>query len=404
MKEMNKAKIYIKKSMKSILNEKKFLSKLNYPLISNMYYAFQNKEYLYIILDYLPGGDLRYHISKKKKYSEKEIKFLISNLILSLEYLYNNNIIHRDIKPENLVFDINGYIHLTDFGISCEYIKGKKILFSSGTPCYMAPEVFLKKNHYFTVDYFAVGIIIYELIFGKRPFNGKNRNDIKENILCKEIKVKKNDLNNNLFFDFSICNFVNLLLKRKPNLRLGYNGIYEIKEHDFLKDVNWKKIEKKEIKSPFHINENNDNFNIKYVNQEDDESIFHNNKEYYINIVNESNIFKNFFYSRDEEINNLFNRKRLNNHFKKIISDNSSDIDSKITTQKGNINDKLHKIKFHIKGRKSCHNIEPIKFRNYFDNNEKEISIISEIKEEISNHSNLNDNIESEKISSLDIS
>ena len=85
MKEMNKAKIYIKKSMKSILNEKKFLEKINYPLISNMYYAFQNKEYLFIILDYLPGGDLRYHLSKRKKFSEKEIKFLTSNLILSLE-------------------------------------------------------------------------------------------------------------------------------------------------------------------------------------------------------------------------------------------------------------------------------------------------------------------------------
>ena len=400
MKEMNKAKIYIKKSMKSILNEKKFLEKINYPLISNMYYAFQNKEYLFIILDYLPGGDLRYHLSKRKKFSEKEIKFLTSNLILSLEYLHNKNIIHRDVKPENLVFDLNGYLHLTDLGISCEFIKGKKLFNSSGTLSYMAPEVFLKKNHYFTVDYFAVGIIIYELIFGKRPFNGKNRNEIKENIISKEIKIKKSDLNSNLFFDFSICNFVNLLLKRKPNLRLGYNGIFEIKEHDFLKDINWKKIEKKEIKSPFHINENNDNFNFKYVNQDDDESIFHNKKEYYINIVNESNLFRNFYYNRDEEINNLMNHKNIY----KTINYNSSDIDSKITTERGNSKEKLDNIKLHIKGRKSCHNIEPIKFRNQFDKNEKEYSIISEIKEEISNLSNLNEDIESEKYSSLDIS
>ena len=248
MKEMNKAKIYIKKSMKSILNEKKFLEKINYPLISNMYYAFQNKEYLFIILDYLPGGDLRYHLSKRKKFSEKEIKFLTSNLILSLEYLHNKNIIHRDVKPENLVFDLNGYLHLTDLGISCEFIKGKKLFNSSGTLSYMAPEVLLRKNHNFSVDFYALGIIIYELIFGKRPFNGKNKNEIKENIISKEIKIKKSDLNSNLFFDFSICNFVNLLLKRKANLRLGYNGIFEIKEHDFLKDINWKKIEKKEIK------------------------------------------------------------------------------------------------------------------------------------------------------------
>jgi len=402
MKEMNKAKIYIKKSMKSILNEKKFLEKINYPLLSNMYYAFQNKEYLFIILDYLPGGDLRYHLSKKKKYSENEIKFLTSNLILSLEYLHNKNIIHRDIKPENLVFDLNGYIHLTDLGISCEIIKGKKILNSSGTPSYMAPEVLIKKNNNFTIDFYALGIIIYELIFGKRPYKGNNKNEIKENILCKEITVKKNDLNKNLFFDFSICNFVNLLLKRKPNLRLGYYGIFEIKEHDFLKDVNWKKIEKKEIKSPFRVNENNDNFNIKYVNQEDDESIFDNKKEYYINIVNESNFFKNFYFNRDDDNINLSNHKNIKIYNKNRKSD-SSEIYSKITTQKINSNKNLHNIIFH-KGRKSCHNIEPIKFRNQFDKNEKEYSIINEINEEISNHNNIRDNIESQNISSLDIS
>ena len=402
MKEMNKAKIYIKKSMKSILNEKKFLEKINYPLISNMYYAFQNKEYLFIILDYLPGGDLRYHLSKRKKFSEKEIKFLTSNLILSLEYLHNKNIIHRDVKPENLVFDLNGYLHLTDLGISCEFIKGKKLFNSSGTLSYMAPEVLLRKNHNFSVDFYALGIIIYELIFGKRPFNGKNKNEIKENIISKEIKIKKSDLNSNLFFDFSICNFVNLLLKRKANLRLGYNGIFEIKEHDFLKDINWKKIEKKEIKSPFHINENNDNFNIKYVNQEDDESIFDNKKEYYINIVNESNFFKNFYFNRDDDNINLSNHKNIKIYNKNRKSD-SSEIYSKITTQKINSNENLHNIIFH-KGRKSCHNIEPIKFRNQFDKNEKEYSIINEINEEISNHNNIRDNIESQNISYLDIS
>ena len=113
MKEMNKAKIYIKKSMKAILNEKNLLEELHYPLLSNMNYAFQTEEFLYIIMDYLPGGDLRYHLSKRKKYNQKEIKFLISNIILSLKYLHSKHIIHRDIKPENLVFDVNVYIQFT---------------------------------------------------------------------------------------------------------------------------------------------------------------------------------------------------------------------------------------------------------------------------------------------------
>ena len=268
MKEMNKAKIYIKKSMKAILNEKNLLEELHYPLLSNMNYAFQTEEFLYIIMDYLPGGDLRYHLSKRKKYNQKEIKFLISNIILSLKYLHSKHIIHRDIKPENLVFDVNGYIHLTDLGISSKYYRGNSLINSSGTPSYMAPEVMLRKNHEFSVDFFALGIITYELIFGKRPFNGKNRNEIKQEVLYKDIKIKKSDLPKDNYWDYNICSFVNLLLKRKACLRLGYKGIFEIMEHEFLKDINWKKIEKKEVNSPFYINENNENFNSDYVNQQ----------------------------------------------------------------------------------------------------------------------------------------
>ena len=169
MKEMSKAKIYIRKSINSISKEREFLSKLNYPFLSNMHYAFQTQTHLYIILDYLSGGDLRYHICKKNIFSEKETKFLISNIILSLEYIHSNHIIHRDIKPENLVFDSKGYLHLTDFGIASEHYEKDILINSSGTPGYMAPEVLIKKPHSFEVDFYALGIIIYELVYGKRP-------------------------------------------------------------------------------------------------------------------------------------------------------------------------------------------------------------------------------------------
>jgi len=169
-----------------------------------MHYAFQDRDYLYLNMDYLNGGDLRYHLCKNNKhFSEKETKFFLSSLILSLEYLYKNKIMHRDIKPENMVLDGNGYLYLTDLGIAKIYNKDKKLIDSSGTPGYMAPEVISNKDHSYPVDYFAIGVIGYEFMLGKvciliyniqRPYNGKNRKDIKELMLAKEIFIKNHEI------------------------------------------------------------------------------------------------------------------------------------------------------------------------------------------------------------------
>ena len=154
MKEMSKVKIYLKNAISSILSEKQILSSLHYSLIANLYFSFQDKEFLYLILDYLPGGDLRYYMATDMIFNESQIKFFISNLILSLRYVHNNNILHRDIKPENLVFDDKGYLHLTDFGISSKIKNGRAILNKSGTPSYISPEVLLNKPQNFSSDFF----------------------------------------------------------------------------------------------------------------------------------------------------------------------------------------------------------------------------------------------------------
>ena len=120
MKEMSKAKIIDKKSISSIKNERNFLSYLNHPFIVNMHYAFQDNLNLYLIIDLFTGGDLRYQLCQNY-FNEKETKFFIACIILSLEYIHKNNIMHRDLKPENLILDSNGKIHLTDFGIAKKY-------------------------------------------------------------------------------------------------------------------------------------------------------------------------------------------------------------------------------------------------------------------------------------------
>ena len=248
MKEMSKVKIIDKKSEKSILGERDLLSKLKHPFIVNMICAFQDYEYLYLLMDLLTGGDLRFHLNANSTFSEKEIKFFISCIILSLEYIHENNIIHRDIKPENLVSDDKGYIRLTDFGIA-KVKREQNSSDTSGTPGYMAPEVLNSQNHSFTVDFYAIGIIGYEFLIGKRPYIGKNRKEIKQLVFSKEAFIEENT---DKSWSNNCIDFINRCLKRKVTNRLGYHfGIKELKTHPWFAKYDWKNLYNKTLEAPF---------------------------------------------------------------------------------------------------------------------------------------------------------
>lgn len=140
MKEMSKNRIITKRSVNSVMNEQKLLLMLRHPFLVNMRYAFQNSETLYLVMDLMKGGDLRYHIGSKRRFTEEEVKFVVACIIVALEYLHTNSIIHRDIKPENLVLDEKGYVRVTDLGIARVW-NPENSSETSGTPGYMAPEV-----------------------------------------------------------------------------------------------------------------------------------------------------------------------------------------------------------------------------------------------------------------------
>ena len=295
MKEISKVKVYLKKSICSTLLEKQILSYLHYPFLANLNFSFQDKEYLYLVLDYLPGGDLRYYINKGIIFSEIQIKFFISNIILSLNYIHSMNIIHRDIKPENLVFDGRGYLHLTDFGIARKIKSGKPIIDKSGTPGYLSPETLLKKPQNFSSDFFSIGVICYELLFGKKPFRGKNKKEVAEKILYKNINIKQEHLPEN--FSPYLPDFINRLLKRNQVERLGYKSIEEIKNHKWLRGLEWDVIENKMVECeniPF-TPMIGDNFDNDFVNKRDNINLDHYNE--YLKKINESEIFKNFYFN-----------------------------------------------------------------------------------------------------------
>ena len=289
LKEMSKVKIIDRRSEKSIKSEREFLAKLHHPFIVNMACAFQDYENLYLVMDLLTGGDLRYHLCRVQKFSEDETKFFFACLLLGLEYIHGNNIIHRDIKPENLVCEETGYIRITDFGVA-KIMKEDNSQETSGTPGYMAPEVLFAQNHSFPVDFFAIGVMGYEFMLGERPYIGKNRKEIKHLVFKKQAKIKFDDVPDG--WSYESVDFINRCLKRKWNKRLGCtNGIAELKNHSWFRHFNWDKLYNKQKKAPF-MPKKGGNYDKKYC--EAIEKISDTTRERYQKYRNQKN-FINLF-------------------------------------------------------------------------------------------------------------
>ena len=334
---MSKVKIIDRRSEFSIFNEKELLSKMNHPFIVNMYFSFQDFSNLYLVLDYLTGGDLRYHISIHQRFNEKETKFFISNIILGLEYIHSKNIIHRDIKPENLVLDNKGYLRITDFGVAKINLKDNSSE-TSGTPGYMAPEVLFILNHSFPADFFALGVIGFEFMMGFRPYNGRNRKEIKDVILNTQAKINMNKVPYGWGKDS--VDFINRLLERKVKNRLGAKkGICELKEHKWFNDVNWDELKLKKIKAPF-VPKGEENFNRNYCEGVD--PISNETIERYREYMNDDNyniLFNNYTFSNIENLKLIAennNKNKFNDNIDKMKTYNKDNINNNIFDNKEN--------------------------------------------------------------------
>ena len=345
MKIMSKTKIVKKNSVKNINNEKKFLSLLHHPFLVNMICSFQDNDNLYLVMELLLGGDMRYHINKKsiynKKKDENQLKFIAGCTLIGLNYIHENKIIHKDIKPENLVYDSNGYIHITDFGISKIYHpeNGKE---NSGTPGYMAPEVLFNKDHDYSVDYFSLGVILYELLMGKRPYHGHNKKELRKDIVTRQARINEENIPDNFvrsknFFD--CINFINGLLERKKEKRLGYNGFQEIKEHSWLANFEWDDLINKTMQPPFIPPQSDSNYDKKYCNEI--EKIGEETQKEYNSIKNKIDYNK---YFEDYTCNNRLlldkveKKNENDDNDKYIISLNNNEDKKNVFNIKKNIN------------------------------------------------------------------
>jgi serine/threonine protein kinase len=177
------------------------------------------------------------------------VGFFAACVLVALEFLHFNGILHRDIKPENLVFDKKGYLRMTDLGVARIW-KPENSCDTSGTPGYMSPEVMCRCNHGVAIDYYAVGVIVFECMLGYRPYTGNSRQEIRDKVLSKQVQIKKKDIPPG--WSPEAVDFVNQTIQRKPQNRLGNNGPEEVMNHPWFSDVDWQRVRRCEIPPPYN--------------------------------------------------------------------------------------------------------------------------------------------------------
>ncbi|XP_060098127.1 ribosomal protein S6 kinase alpha-2 isoform X2 [Heteronotia binoei] len=246
MKVLKKATLKVRDRVRSKM-ERDILAEVNHPFIVKLHYAFQTEGKLYLILDFLRGGDLFTRLSKEVMFTEEDVKFYLAELALALDHLHGLGIIYRDLKPENILLDEDGHIKITDFGLSKEAIDHDKRAYSfCGTIEYMAPEVVNRRGHTQSADWWSFGVLMFEMLTGSLPFQGKDRKETMALILKAKLGMPQ-------FLSIEAQSLLRALFKRNPSNRLGagFDGVEEIKRHPFFATIDWNKLYRREIKPPF---------------------------------------------------------------------------------------------------------------------------------------------------------
>ena len=305
IKILNKKNINNIIQIKNINTEKNILANSNHPFIIKLENAFQTKKSLYFITQFMHGGELNYHLYKEKNnyFSEEKAKFYAVEIILGLNYLHKNKCIYRDLKPENVLIDERGHIKLTDFGLSklCESFPCKTKT-KCGTPEYIAPEILFEKEYGIEVDWWSLGVLIYEMLSGYLPFKILPNEIVNQKTYKKKIKMFSH-------FSNSAKNLIKKLLEINPKKRIGYEQIIK---HEFFRGIKWDEIERKKVEPPFRPNIDNNNF-FKYFNTENqlNEELYEHEKnkianksdEISQNIVFDENIINKKFCKTSDDDN-----------------------------------------------------------------------------------------------------
>jgi len=240
MKVLRKETIIQRKQVAHTRAEKAILQMIQHPFIVTLHYAFQTEEKLYMVLDYINGGELFFHLKKEGRFNENRVRFYAAEITCALCHLHSYDIVYRDLKPENILLDSEGHICITDFGLSKELTQGGAHTFC-GTPEYLAPEVLKGQGHGVPVDWWSLGTLIFEMLVGLPPFYSQNVNIMYQKILSGELKIPS-------YLSPEAQSLLTGLLNRDVAARLGDTTI---KQHPFFKPIDWEKLEAKKLEAPF---------------------------------------------------------------------------------------------------------------------------------------------------------
>ncbi|PHH90798.1 hypothetical protein CDD83_2597 [Cordyceps sp. RAO-2017] len=251
MKVLQKKVIVQKKEVAHTVGERNILVRTamsDSPFIVGLKFSFQTPSELYLVTDYMSGGELFWHLQKEGRFDERRAKFYIAELILAIQHLHNNDIVYRDLKPENILLDANGHIALCDFGLSkANLTKNDTTNTFCGTTEYLAPEVLLDESGYTKmVDFWSLGVLVFEMCCGWSPFYAEDTQQMYKNIAFGKVRFPRDTLSQ------EGRNFVKGLLNRNPKHRLGAtDDAEELKRHPFFADIDWDLLSKKLITPPF---------------------------------------------------------------------------------------------------------------------------------------------------------
>ena len=244
MKEMDKEVMERENLLEHTLAEKSILQKINHPFVVKLHYAFQTPNRFYLVLDFLAGGELFFHLGKAEngRFDEWRAKFYTAEIGLAIGHLHSLDIIYRDLKPENCVLDKDGHVCLTDFGLAKTNVQGATAETFCGTPEYLAPEFLIGGGHGKAVDWWSLGILLYEMMFGIPPFYDENVTDMYDLILKKPLEFEDGT-------SPAARDLLTKLLDRDSSKRM--QSVEAFKAHPFFHDLDFDALYARKVPTPF---------------------------------------------------------------------------------------------------------------------------------------------------------
>lgn len=232
------------------MTEKRILALARkHPYLTQLYCCFQTKDRLFFVMEYVNGGDLMFQIQRSRKFDEPRSRFYAAEVTSALMFLHQHGVIYRDLKLDNILLDAEGHCKLADFGMCKEGIlNGVTTTTFCGTPDYIAPEILQELEYGPSVDWWALGVLMYEMMAGQPPFEADNEDDLFESILHDDVLYP-------VWLSKEAVSILKAFMTKNPHKRLGcvvaQNGEDAIKQHPFFKEIDWVLLEQKKIKPPF---------------------------------------------------------------------------------------------------------------------------------------------------------